>query len=148
LRVKERSSAIPPLPCGDWVVTSGTEVLADYAITLNDCERRAAQERDTVRRHRALLAIQVLSHDDPEPEPPAPAAVPQPLDMVPLTAERMPRHEAITILNGDVPADFEIAALSSGVQPSSATDSRPSGCLLGPWLVTMCVSDRWLTPNR
>ncbi|MDP9370481.1 MAG: SWIM zinc finger family protein [Chloroflexota bacterium] len=63
------------LQCGVWVAASGTDLNAAYAVTLADCECRAASEGDPVCKHRAALAHRLGRLDaDPQPEPPAPAA--------------------------------------------------------------------------
>ncbi len=77
----ERATAqgvqVRQLQCGVWVAASGTDPNAAYAVTLTDCECRAASEGDPVCKHRAALAYHLgILEDgrDPEPPPTAPAA--------------------------------------------------------------------------
>lgn len=61
------------LACGVWTATSGTNPTAAYAVTLFDCECRAAAEGDPVCKHRAALADE-LGYLEPRDDP-APATI-------------------------------------------------------------------------
>jgi hypothetical protein len=112
----DQGVTVRQLQCGVWVATSGADATSAYAVTLHDCECRAAQEGDPVCKHRATLAY-TLSHLAPEPEPPAPD--PLPANVVPFPAQderdattdrAIAYIERMAARHGDEPADFGIAA--------------------------------------